>query len=244
MRHTLFISDLHLEPERPDITNAFFSFIKQKAQKADALYILGDFFEVWIGDDEKSAFHETIIMALKQLTDSGLPVYFMRGNRDFLIGKNFMRATGCQFLPDPTLINLYGKKILLTHGDALCTSDHKHQTFRKYAQNVKYNRFFLFFPLFIRRAIARWIRRASQKHTAGAPYRVMDVEQTTVEKEMREKNVMLLIHGHTHRPAVHKFILDEKSAYRVVLNDWHNQGGALMFEENGEMLLIEWPFLP
>lgn len=240
MHHTLFISDLHLEPKRLDITNTFLTFLKQKAQQADALYILGDFFEVWIGDDEKSVFHQTIIDALKQLTENGLPVYFMRGNRDFLIGEAFIQATGCRFLPDPTLIDLYGKKILLTHGDALCTSDYKHQQFRKYAQNPTYNRFFLCLPLFIRRAIARWIRGASQKHTAGMPYQVMDVTQTAVEEQMREKNVTLLVHGHTHRPAIHEFLLDKKPARRVVLNDWHNRGGALVYKESGEISLLEW----
>lgn len=241
MHHTLFISDLHLEPKRPDITNTFLHFLTQQAQQADALYILGDFFEVWIGDDEKSAFHQTIINALKQLTANGLPVYFMRGNRDFLIGEAFIQATGCRFLPDPTLIDLYGEKILLTHGDALCTSDYKHQRFRKYAQNPKYNRFFLCLPLFIRRTIAKWIRGASQKHTAKTSYTVMDVSQTAVEKQMCEKNVALLIHGHTHRPTIHEFLLDKKLARRVVLHDWHNRGGVLIYKESGEISLVEWP---
>jgi UDP-2,3-diacylglucosamine hydrolase len=163
MRHTLFISDLHLEPKRPDITRCFFNFLQNQAPQADALYILGDFFEVWIGDDEDTIFHRSIIAALKQLTDSGLSVYFMRGNRDFLIGQAFIRATGCHLLSDPTRIQLYGKDVLLAHGDALCTADHKHQNFRKYAQNPAYNRFFLWLPLFIRRAISRLLIKAIQK---------------------------------------------------------------------------------
>lgn len=243
MPHTLFISDLHLEPKRPYITGTFFSFLKNNVPEADALYILGDFFEIWIGDDEKSAFHQSIINALKQLTDSGFPIYFMRGNRDFLIGEIFMRETGCRFLPDPTLIELYGKKILLTHGDALCISDHKHQNFRKYAQNPKYNRWFLCLPLFIRRIIARLIRNTSKKHIAKVSYTVMDVTQAAVEQHMREKDVTQLIHGHTHRPAIHSFILDNKPACRIVLSDWHHHGGALVYKESGEISLIELPFV-
>jgi UDP-2,3-diacylglucosamine hydrolase len=242
MPHTLFISDLHLEPERPDITQCFFNFLQHEAPKADALYILGDFFEVWIGDDENTPFQRTVIAALKQLTDTGFPVYFMRGNRDFLIGEAFIKATGCGFLPDPTVVYLYGKKILLAHGDALCTSDHKHQAFRKYAQNRSYNRFFLGLPLLIRRTIARLIRNASQKHTTRAPYAIMDVTQATVEQQMCEHDVVQLIHGHTHRPAIHPFALEGKSARRIVLGDWHTQGSALIYKENGETALVALDF--
>lgn len=234
MHHTLFISDLHLEPNRPDITDRFFQFLQQKAPQADALYILGDFFEVWIGDDEKSPWQQTIITALKQLTDTGFPIYMMRGNRDFLIGSAFTRATGCHFLPDPSVIELYGKKILLTHGDSLCISDRKHQNFRKYAQNPKYNRFFTCLPLFVRRFIARRIRNASKKHTAGTTLSVMDVTQAAVEQQMREHAVTQLIHGHTHRPAIHTFTLDEVLVQRIVLNDWDTQGGALVYAEDGK----------
>ncbi len=238
MPHTLFISDLHLEPERPDITQCFFNFLKHEAPKADALYILGDFFEVWIGDDENTPFQRMVIAALKQLTDTGLPVYFMRGNRDFLIGDAFIRSTGCRFLQDPAVIHLYGKKVLLAHGDALCTSDHKHQAFRKYAQDPHYNRFFLKLPLWMRRTIARSIRKASQKHTTTAPYIIMDVTQAAVEQQMREHQVTQLIHGHTHRPAIHSFMLEDKPAERIVLGDWHTQGSMLFYKEDGETTLV------
>ena len=244
MKHTLFISDLHLEPERPEITQCFLDFLQHQVRKADALYILGDFFEVWIGDDENTPFQRAIIAALKHLTDRGFPIYFMQGNRDFLIGDDFMRATGCQFLPDPTVITLYGKKVLLTHGDALCTADLSHQRFRRYTQNPRARRFFLALPLFIRRAIARGIRKTSQRHTANVSYTIMDVTQSAVEHAMEAHDVLQLIHGHTHKPAIHPFILENKPRQRIVLGDWHTQGSVLCYQEDGEAALAAIPFPP
>jgi UDP-2,3-diacylglucosamine hydrolase len=237
MPHTLFISDLHLEEKRPDITAYFLNFLQQQAPLADALYILGDFFEVWIGDDENTSFQQTIIAALKKLTDTGLPVYLMRGNRDFLMGEAFIRATGCHFLPDPTVITLYGQKILLLHGDSLCTDDYAHQRFREYAHNPRYNRFFLKLPLMIRRAIARRIRRMSQAHTAGAQSAMMDVTQAAVVQQMQAHRVTQLIHGHTHRPAIHRFMLEDRPATRVVLGDWHACACALRYAQQVEPVL-------
>lgn len=235
MNHTLFISDLHLEPERPDISQCFFNFLTTQAPQADALYILGDFFEVWVGDDERSPFQQSVMAALKQLTDSGKPVYFMHGNRDFLIGAEFMRATGCHFLPDPTVIDLYGTKTLLMHGDSLCTQDQKHQRFRRYAQNPHYNRWFLALPLFIRRWIARHIRNASRKHTATTDYAIMDVTQAEVERQMLAHGVTQLIHGHTHRPACHEFLQSGVPLRRYVLGDWHQKGSVLKCMSDGEV---------
>lgn len=237
MHHTLFISDLHLEAERPDITACFLKFLRQRAPHADALYILGDFFEVWIGDDENTPFQRRIVAALKQLTDTGFPIYFMRGNRDFLVGEAFMRATGCHFLLDPTVIPLYGQHVLLAHGDALCTEDRAHQRFRKYTQDPRYTRFFLSLPLCIRRFVARWIRKKSQKHIAHLDYTIMDVTQAAVEQQMSVCQVTQLIHGHTHRPAIHRFQLQGQPACRVVLGDWHTQGSVLVYDENAQMRL-------
>lgn len=242
MRHTLFISDLHLEPDRPDMTQCLLNFLKQQAPQADALYILGDFFEVWIGDDQKSTFHETIIAALRQLTAFGFPVYFMHGNRDFLIGERFMKATGCHFLTDPTIIELYGKRVLLAHGDSLCSADVRHQRFRKYARNPRYNRLFLWLPLWLRKLIARQIRNLSKRHTTNMSDQIMDVVLQTVEEVMRQHQVTQLIHGHTHRPAMHRFVLDKTPACRVVLSDWHAHGSALVYYENQEMEFICFPF--
>lgn len=242
MRHTLFISDLHLEPGRPDITQCFLDFLNNTAPQADALYILGDFFEVWIGDDETSVFHRLVIAALKQATNNGLKIYLMHGNRDFLMGDDFLYASGCHFLPDPTVLELYANPVVLTHGDALCAADIQHQKFRKYTQNRRYKRAFLCLPLFMRRAVARLIRRASQKHSGKAPAPIMDVAQWAVEQQMRQQHVRQLIHGHTHRPAIHNFILDGEPARRAVLSDWHSQGGVLQYAENGEITLIPLPF--
>lgn len=242
MKHTLFISDLHLNPNEPEATQCFFHFLQHQAPKADALYILGDFFDLWLGDDENTPFQRSIIAALKQLTATGLPVYFMHGNHDFLIGDEFIRATGCHFLTDPTVITLYGKKVLLTHGDALCTADIHHQKFRKISQNLRYRRIFVSLPLWIRRLIAKGVQRSSQKHTTTATYTVMDVTQSALEQQMQAYDVLQLIHGHTHKPAIHEFTLGNKPARRIVLGDWHTQGSVLCYQEDGEVALAVIPF--
>jgi len=238
VNHTLFISDLHLEPDRSDITAWFFNLLKFDAPKADALYILGDLFEVWVGDDYLPDFNQSIATAIRALSDQGIPIYYMAGNRDFLLANNFAKAAGWQVLPDPTTITLYGKTILLSHGDMLCTDDHKHQTFRKYAQNPKYNRFFLKLPLFMRKWIARRLRNASKKHTSNISYTVMDVTPIAVEQLMRQHMVTQLIHGHTHRPNIHEFTLNNAPAQRIVLGDWHNHSSALIYYADGRYKLI------
>ena len=243
LRHTFFISDLHLEFQRPDITDCFLDFLQTDVPQADALYILGDFFEVWIGDDEQSDFHTQIIQALKLLTDTGFPIYFMHGNRDFLIGKKFLAATGCRFLEDPSVINLYGEKTLLTHGDHLCADDISYQRFRKYARNPHYSRFFLGLPLWFRLWFARKMRALSQRHTMRISNEMMDVSQTAVIDFMQQYNLTRMIHGHTHRPAIHHFQLGDQMMSRIVLSDWHHQGGALRYIENQESsILMTLPF--
>jgi len=242
MRHTFFISDLHLEPQRPDITHCFLDFLRTEALKADALYLLGDFFEVWIGDDEQSDFHHQIIQALKTLTDTGFPVYFMHGNRDFLIGEKFLAATGCCFLKDPSVITLYEKKILLTHGDCLCIADISYQRFKKYAQNPRYSQFFLGLPLWFRLWVARKMRTLSQRHTTRISHEIMDVSQTAVIDFMQQYGVTQMIHGHTHRPKIHHFQLSNQAMCRIVLSDWHHQGGILRYNEDQKMVLMTRPF--
>lgn len=232
MHYTLFISDLHLEPQRPDITAWFLHFLQTKAKTADALYILGDLFEVWIGDDAQSDFSRQIQQALAQLT---IPIYLMRGNRDFLLGERFAHQAHCTLLTDPKKIKLYDRDVVLSHGDMLCTLDKKHQSFRKYAHNPSYNRFFLYLPLFFRHWLAKKIRRLSQKHTGQTAYDIMDVTETAVEDLLREQQSQLLIHGHTHRPAIHKLNQDK---WRIVLGDWHQQGSALVYYEDGSYELV------
>lgn len=238
MHHTLFISDLHLQPERPDITQFFLNFLKTQAPAADALYILGDLFEAWVGHDDNPDFNQSITSAILELTKSGTPVYFMRGNRDFLIGRQFTYETGCQLLTDPSVIDLYGTRLLLTHGDALCTQDTKHQKFRKFTQN-RYNFLFLKFPLFLRRVVARLLRNSSRKHTRQLNYDVMDVTDTAVENMMRNHYAYILIHGHTHRPNIHSLMINGQPAYRIVLGDWEKKANALVFQESGEYYFID-----
>lgn len=233
MHHTLFISDLHLQPERPDITQFFLNFLNTRATSADALYILGDLFEAWVGSDNNPDFNQSIVQAIRQLTSNGIPVYFMRGNRDFLIGNQFVKETGCQLLPDPSVVELYGTRVLLTHGDALCTQDSKHQKFRKLTQH-RYNFLFLKLPLFLRRKIAQLLRRSSRKHTSQLHYAVMDVTNSAVETIMRTRQVCILIHGHTHRPNIHPLTIDGEPAKRIVLGDWEKKANVLVFQENGE----------
>jgi UDP-2,3-diacylglucosamine hydrolase len=159
--NTLFISDLHLEPAHPGITRLFLNFLQHQAAQADALYILGDLFAAWIGDDDLSPFNQDMITALRELTAKGVPVYFMCGNRDFLIGEQFMAQTGCRFLSDPTVIDLYGTRVLIMHGDTLCTDDIPYQRYRRFAHNTILQRFFLGLPLGWRGKVAEWMRNST-----------------------------------------------------------------------------------
>lgn len=233
MNHTLFISDLHLEPGKPEITLCFLNFLKNHALRAESLYILGDFFEVWVGDDDASPFNVSIIHALREITDHKIPVYLMPGNRDFLIGHQFAKQAGCQLLKDPTLIDLYGVPTLLAHGDQLCTKDSKHQIFRKYTQHPIFRTIFLALPLWLRKKIARMIRQKSQKHTATTSYDLMDVTPEAVTSLLKKYGASRLIHGHTHKPGVHV----HDTQQRFVLGDWHTHGSALRCDEKGCVLI-------
>jgi UDP-2,3-diacylglucosamine hydrolase len=234
----LFISDLHLEETRPIITNQFFHFLHHQTQQADGLYILGDFFEVWIGDDNLTPFNQSIIDALKQATDSGLPIYFMHGNRDFLIGKNFLRATGCQLLPDEYVVDIYGIPTLLMHGDTLCTLDVNYLKFRKKTRNWLVQKIFLLKSLEKRRIVAENYRKGSQSHIATLSENIMDVTQDEVESVMKKHQVQHLIHGHTHRQAIHQFELNHKNATRSVLGAWHESGNVLICNQDGTQRFI------
>jgi UDP-2,3-diacylglucosamine hydrolase len=230
--YTLFISDLHLEPERPEITRLFCNFLQRHAVQADALYILGDFFATWIGEDDSSDFKKFIIKQLQTLTRQGIAVYFMHGNRDFLIGKQFLAQTGCRFLSDPTVIQLYGVPTLLMHGDTLCTDDSNYLRFRRVARNPLLQRLFLRLPLSWRQKIAQGLRKSSSKQ-------LIDATPTEIARVIKRYDVLLLIHGHTHRPAIHYFNLDQQRVCRIVLGDWDDTtGSVLICRPNGQQRLL------
>ena len=225
---TLFISDLHLSPERPAITALFVDFLGARARAANALYILGDLFEYWLGDEatQHSAV-QPIIAALRAVTDAGLPVYLLHGNRDFLLGTTFERQIGCRLLPDPSRIDLFGTTALISHGDQLCTDDVDYQKLRAMVRNPDWQRDFLAKPMVEREAMARRLREYSKDATAQKASEIMDVNQAAVESFLRTHGATNLIHGHTHRPGDHRFALDGQTARRVVLGDWYEQGSVL-----------------
>ena len=230
---TLFISDLHLSAERPGITHLFLEFLRNQAAEADALYILGDLFEVWIGDDASVPEHRTVIEGLRHLADSGTPVYVMHGNRDFLMAKGFEEASGCRIIPHPIIIDLHGVPTLLMHGDTLCTDDIEYQRFRAQVRDPARQQQFLSLPPEQRAAIAMDYRTQSREKSSQKPQEIMDVNPQAVENTMREHRVNRLIHGHTHRPATHEVTIDGKTARRIVLGDWYHQGSVLICNETG-----------
>ncbi|RMJ05979.1 UDP-2,3-diacylglucosamine hydrolase [Marinobacter litoralis] len=217
---TLFISDLHLEETRPDITGAFLSFLRNEAMGVERLYILGDFFEAWIGDDERTPLQEQIAAALREVSTSGTDIYLMHGNRDFLIGEDFCERVGATLLDDPTVIDLYGTPALLMHGDSLCTDDVEYQKFRANMRNPKTVEMLLARPLKDRQLMARQLREISMAKNQGKAESIMDVNLDEVVNEFERHDVQLMIHGHTHRPAIHELKANEKPARRIVLGDW------------------------
>lgn len=229
MAQTLFISDLHLSPERPAIAGLFVEFLRDRATGADRLYILGDLFEYWLGDDTVGMPElAPVLNALRGLTEGGVPVFVMHGNRDFLMGSGFERASGCQLLPDPSVVDLYGTRVLLTHGDLLCTDDIQYQAVRRVVRDPAWQRDVLSKSIPERIALARSFREKSEKVIAGNKPEIMDVTPAAVDEMLRSQKVRDMIHGHTHRPAVHRFVLDGAPARRVVLGDWYDQGSVLV----------------
>lgn len=220
-----FISDLHLQPARPELMSVALRYLVGEARDAEALYILGDLFEYWIGDDGSMPDYRGVIAALASLVDAGVPVYFMHGNRDFAVGGDFAAATGIRVLPDPTVIDLYGIRTALSHGDRLCTDDIAHQRFRARYTDPAWLERMLRLPVFVRRAIARYARWRSRRASGGKPDAIMDVNANTVRAFMREHDAPCLIHGHTHRPADHAL---GGGAQRLVLADWHDDRGEVL----------------
>lgn len=231
---TLFISDLHLDENEPKITQDFLALLASCDASVDAIYILGDLFEAWIGDDDDTPFHRKIIQALYTVTRKGLPIYLLYGNRDFLIGKKFLRETGCQLLADEEKIILYGEPVLLMHGDTLCTRDAAYIKSRKKTRNVFIQTLFLLLPLSIRKKIADKMRAKSMAYIKSAPTEIMDVTQEEVERVMKKHHVKYLIHGHTHKPAFHELTLNQQPATRMVLGAWHDGANMIEWQTSGE----------
>ena len=224
----LFISDLHLSFEKPEITRRFVTFLQHRAPQAQALYILGDLFDAWIGDDDPTPPNALIRKHFKQLTASGVSVYFLQGNRDFLLGNAFCAAAGINLLAETVVIDLFGTPTLLTHGDLLCTDDVPYQVFRTKAHSIEWQHNVLSKPLLLRLLVARWYRLRSYFHKRKKSQDIMDVNQQTVIDMMREHDCWRLIHGHTHRPACHDFVIDGKNAQRFVLAAWRKEAGEVL----------------
>lgn len=229
---TLFVSDLHLDDARPHIVETFERFCADEARRADALYVLGDLFEAYIGDDDDAALNARIASALHGVADADVPVFYLAGNRDFLLGEDYARRCGMTILADGSVIGLYGVPTLILHGDVLCTDDVAYQAFRKQVRDPAWQAAFLARPPAERRAFAAQARDASRAHTSSADMAIMDVNQAAVEDALRQAGVTRMIHGHTHRPAIHDFVLDGRPAQRIVLGDWYEQGSVLRADRN------------
>ncbi|MCH8160164.1 MAG: UDP-2,3-diacylglucosamine diphosphatase [Proteobacteria bacterium] len=233
---TLFISDLHLEAGRPEIGVQFLDFLSGEARDADTLYILGDLFEVWLGDDDPNPYYAGMKAAIRELVDSGIPVFFMHGNRDFMIGDEFATETGVTILQDPELIDLHGEKVLLSHGDALCTDDVEYQRFRAMTRNPEWQAMMLAKTIQERIAHALEARQGSVEHGKSLDDEITDVNQGAVEALIRKHGVDILLHGHTHRPAIHEIRLGDRTATRIVLGDWFEQGSVVRWDADGPRL--------
>ena len=234
MPHTLFISDLHLGPGTPEATDSLLRFLRETAPKADALYVLGDLFEYWIGDDAvEQPFEHEVTAAFRALVDAGVPVYFMHGNRDFLIGRRFAKASGMKILADPAMIDLHGRPTLLMHGDTLCSEDIEYQKFRARTRNPLLQWLFLALPLSLRVRIALKLRGRSTQAKQAKSMAIMDVTPGTVEDTLRQHRYPRLIHGHTHRPARHEHHVDGHACERWVLADWYEHGSYLRCDASG-----------
>ena len=231
MSYTYFISDLHLSADHPKITERFLNFLKTDAMQADALYILGDFFEYWIGDDAQTDFHDKIFSAIQLARQNGLPIYFMYGNRDFLISQELLKQYHLIFLPDPTVIDLYGKPVLLMHGDLLCSDDKAYQRYRKCIYNPILQTIFLMLPLFIRKKAANYMRGKSGKDQK--PQQFYNTNQNTILEFLNRAGTDLLIHGHTHKPEIHQ----QGDKTWIVLGAWENQGEILKYQDDGSFQL-------
>jgi UDP-2,3-diacylglucosamine hydrolase len=233
---TLFISDLHIDASRPRINEQFLSFLQGEARGAEALYILGDLFESWIGDDAPDPAQSAAIAGLHTLTLSGVPCFVMHGNRDFLLSSQFCEMSGAELLPDPLIVTLYGESVLVMHGDALCTDDRAYQRLRATVRDADWQRQFLALSVPARRSLAGAARSGSQAHTAAMEYAITDVNADSVAMALRAAATSTLLHGHTHRPAIHALQVDGRPRTRIVLGDWYDQGSVLRWDHDGPEL--------
>jgi UDP-2,3-diacylglucosamine hydrolase len=239
---TYFIADLHLAENRADITQCFLSFLKNDAPKAQTLYILGDLFESWVGDDDDSEFVKQVSSALSVLSNQGTAIFYIQGNRDFLLGKKYAKKSGMVLLNDIELIDLYGTPTVIMHGDTLCTRDIAYQAFRKKSRSWWWQATIKSLPLFVRRKIAENYRNKSAKATAMKSQDIMDVTDSAVVESLEQYQSQLMIHGHTHRPAIHKLSANHQEASRIVLGDWYEQGAWLKVTPT-EMTLLNQSFI-
>ncbi|MDE2294939.1 MAG: UDP-2,3-diacylglucosamine diphosphatase [Gammaproteobacteria bacterium] len=229
----MFVSDLHIDAAHPAIGERFLEFLARETRDAVALYVLGDLFETWVGDDDPDDAQRTVIAALRDLATRGVPCFVMHGNRDFLLGERFAAASGATLLPDPVLITLHGERALLMHGDALCTGDRAYQRLRATVRDADWQRRFLGLPADARRALAGAARAGSRAHNAALAPAIADVEAASVAAVLRAAGVGTLIHGHTHRPGTHRFDVDGTARTRIVLGDWYDTGSVLRWDEDG-----------
>lgn len=231
---THFLADLHLDNAHGLYAGRLQHYLATAARQAEALYVLGDLFEVWIGDDGSLPRHRATIDAFADLAQTGVPIYFMRGNRDFAIGAQFLLSSGMHLLDDPFLLDLYDVPTLLSHGDMFCTDDHAHQAFRAHYLDPGWRDRKLRLPLWLRRLVAIWARRKSRRGKARKPRHIMDVNADTVVATLRGYGAKRLIHGHTHRPDTHACVIDGAPVQRIVLPDWRpDQSGVLVVDETG-----------
>ena len=238
MSRSLFISDLHLAPERPEIIQLFERFLDEKARHATALYILGDLVEYWLGDDDEARGLAAVFNQLKQLSEHGVKIFFMHGNRDFLMGDQWAQRTGCTLLNDPCIVQFDEQPVLLMHGDTLCTDDVDYQKLRAYLRNPAWQQDFLSKPLSERITMAKALREKSATETRNKSAEIMDVNNKTVEQMFATHNTRLLIHGHTHRTNIHQHTINNKPVTRIVLGDWYSHGSYLEFDSINQYQLL------
>jgi len=231
MPEHLFISDLHLAPERPDIIQLFIEFLNNQAAHAESLYILGDLVEYWLGDDDKAEGLNAVFDCMKQLAENGLKIYLMHGNRDFLMGEQLAQRAGCTLINDPYIAEFNNIPVLLMHGDTLCTDDIRYQELRLMLRNPAWQKDFLSKPLAEREQMAIALRKQSKEETQSKAADIMDVNNAAVNQAFSDHQVSLLIHGHTHRPAIHELTVNNKPIKRIVLGDWYSQGSVLEFND-------------
>tara|TARA_B110000196_G_scaffold286377_1_gene270025 strand:+ start:283 stop:996 length:714 start_codon:yes stop_codon:yes gene_type:complete len=231
---SLLISDAHLSPSHPEICEAFFKFLENEAINTKSLYILGDLFEAWIGDDDQEPLSRKVVLHLKKLTDKGVAVFLMQGNRDFLYGTTFTEQTGCKLLPDHHVLNYKNKKILLLHGDTLCTDDKQYQRFRRIARSSFLRWLLIKLPLGTRQKMAESWRSKSIQFNANKPENIMDVSVSEVDRVMKKYSADIMIHGHTHRPKRHQHLHGE----RIVLGNWGEYGWFIRIKDEATLDLI------